>query len=168
MFSAIVSSNTLLAPLSFFSHSAALMIWMLSHFCYAMDSWYSVLVCFFCVFVLSKFYWFAPCSCYVMLSCFSSVLLFETPCTILPGYSVRGILQARILEWVAKPFSRGSSLEGSNSCPLSLLRGQVSSLPLTLPGNSLLHRFYLLSSQNWIKTASCCFCNFNYFISLFS
>ena len=26
-----------------------------------------------------------------------------------PGYSVRGILQARILEWVAIPFSRGSS-----------------------------------------------------------
>ena len=27
----------------------------------------------------------------------------------LPGFSVHGILQARILEWVAKPFSRGSS-----------------------------------------------------------
>ena len=28
----------------------------------------------------------------------------------LPGSSVRGILQARVLEWVAIPFSRGSSL----------------------------------------------------------
>ena len=27
----------------------------------------------------------------------------------LPGSSVHGILQARILEWVAIPFSRGSS-----------------------------------------------------------
>ena len=27
----------------------------------------------------------------------------------LPGSSVRGILQARILEWVTYPFSRGSS-----------------------------------------------------------
>ena len=27
----------------------------------------------------------------------------------LPGSSVRGVLQARILAWVAKPFSRGSS-----------------------------------------------------------
>ena len=27
----------------------------------------------------------------------------------LPGSSIRGILQARILEWVATPFSRGSS-----------------------------------------------------------
>ena len=29
-----------------------------------------------------------------------------------PGSSVYGILQARILEWVASPFSRGSSLPG--------------------------------------------------------
>ena len=28
-----------------------------------------------------------------------------------PGSSVHGILQARILEWVAMPFSRGSSLK---------------------------------------------------------
>ena len=27
----------------------------------------------------------------------------------LPGFLVHGILQARILEWVAMPFSRGSS-----------------------------------------------------------
>ena len=26
-----------------------------------------------------------------------------------PGFSVHGVLQARILEWVAVPFSRGSS-----------------------------------------------------------
>ena len=41
----------------------------------------------------------------------SCVQLFETPmdyCS-LPGSSVRGILQARILEWVAIPFSRGTS-----------------------------------------------------------
>ena len=30
----------------------------------------------------------------------------------LPGFSVHGILQARILEWVAIPFSRGSSNPG--------------------------------------------------------
>ena len=30
----------------------------------------------------------------------------------LPGFSVYGILQARILEWVAIPFSRGSSDPG--------------------------------------------------------
>ena len=27
-----------------------------------------------------------------------------------PGFSVHGILQAKILEWVAIPFSRGSSI----------------------------------------------------------
>ena len=27
----------------------------------------------------------------------------------LPGFTIHGILQARILEWVAIPFSRGSS-----------------------------------------------------------
>ena len=40
----------------------------------------------------------------------SHVRLFVTPmdCS-LPSSSVHGILQARILEWVAIPFSRGSS-----------------------------------------------------------
>ena len=36
-----------------------------------------------------------------------------------PGCSVHGILQARILEWVAMPFSRGIFLtQGSNLCLL--------------------------------------------------
>ena len=35
--------------------------------------------------------------------------LFDSMDCRLPGYSVHGILQARILEWVAMPFSRGSS-----------------------------------------------------------
>ena len=37
-----------------------------------------------------------------------------------PGSSVHGILQARILEWVAMPFSRGIFLtQGSNPCLLN-------------------------------------------------
>ena len=45
-----------------------------------------------------------------LLSWFSRTRLFESPvdCS-LPGSSVYGILQARTLEWVAMPFSRGSS-----------------------------------------------------------
>ena len=40
----------------------------------------------------------------------SCVRLFVTPWTVsLPGSSVHGILQARLLEWVAISFSRGSS-----------------------------------------------------------
>ena len=35
----------------------------------------------------------------------------------LPGYSVHGILQARILEWVVIPFARGSSLANQRSKP---------------------------------------------------
>ena len=37
-----------------------------------------------------------------------SILYDPMDCS-LPGFSVHGILQARILEWVAMPFSRGSS-----------------------------------------------------------
>ena len=49
-------------------------------------------------------------SCACMLSRFTCVQLFATPWTVaLPGFSVHGILQARILEWVAMPFSRGFS-----------------------------------------------------------
>ena len=40
-----------------------------------------------------------------------------------PGFSVHGILQARILEWVAIPFPRGSSLPGNQS-QVSLLTGR--------------------------------------------
>ena len=45
-----------------------------------------------------------------MLSPFSRVQLFVTPVDCgLPGSSSHGIFQARILEWVAISFSRGSS-----------------------------------------------------------
>ena len=40
----------------------------------------------------------------------SHVRLFATPWTVgLPGSFVHGIFQARVLEWAAIPFSRGSS-----------------------------------------------------------
>ena len=48
----------------------------------------------------------------------------------LPGYTVHGIFQARILEWVPVSFSRGSSRQGSNLCLLYLLHWQAGSLPL--------------------------------------
>ena len=49
----------------------------------------------------------------------------------LPGPSVHGILQARILEWVAIPFSRGSSRPRIESESLAL---QADSLPSEPPG----------------------------------
>ena len=44
-----------------------------------------------------------------VLSCFSHVRLCDTMDCSLPGPSVHGISQTRILEWVAMPSSRGSS-----------------------------------------------------------
>ena len=51
----------------------------------------------------------------------------------LPGSSVHGILEARILEWVAIPFYRGSSQPRDQNPCLTLW--QVGSLPLSQPGN---------------------------------
>ena len=52
------------------------------------------------------------------------------------GSSVHGILQARILAWVALPSSRGSSDPGIEPVSLSLLHWQAGSLPLAPSGMS--------------------------------
>ena len=44
-----------------------------------------------------------------LLSCFSCVQLCDTMDYSLPGSSVHGIVQTRMLEWIATPSSRGSS-----------------------------------------------------------
>jgi len=44
----------------------------------------------------------------VLVALLCRLLLSSTDCNP-PGISVHGILQAKILEWVAIPFSRGSS-----------------------------------------------------------
>ena len=49
-----------------------------------------------------------------VLSHFSRVRLFATPLDF--GSSVPRILQAKILEWVAIPFSRGSSWPRDRTC----------------------------------------------------
>ena len=52
--------------------------------------------------------------------------------------SVHGILQARILEWVTMPFSKGNfPTQGSNPCLLPLLHRQPDSLPLAPPGKPI-------------------------------
>ena len=63
----------------------------------------------------------------------------------MPGSSVHGILQARILEWFAMASSRGSSNPGINLHLLHLLHWQVSSLPLippVKPSYFLSHLYY--------------------------
>ena len=73
--------------------------------------------------------------------CSQLVRLFATPWTVSPpDSSVHEILQARILEWVAMPSSRGSSWPkdqpwGSNPHFFCLLHWQMDSLPLSLLGN---------------------------------
>ena len=72
----------------------------------------------------------SPYTLLVVVSLPSHVRLF---CNLmncsLPGFSDHGISQARILEWVAISFSRGSfPTQGSNLC---LLHWQASSLPLS-------------------------------------
>ena len=57
-----------------------------------------------------------------------------------PDSSVHGILQARILEWVAMSFSRGIfPTQGLNPHLLYLLHCQVGSLPLAPPGKPNLY-----------------------------
>ena len=57
----------------------------------------------------------------------------------LPGSSVHGILQARILEWVSMPFSRGSSQPRDRTqVSLCLLHWQVGSLPLAPSGKPII------------------------------
>ena len=53
----------------------------------------------------------------------------------LPGFSVHGIPQARILDWVAIPFSRVSSWPRNQTCLLCLLHWQANSLSLCHPGS---------------------------------
>ena len=55
-----------------------------------------------------------------------------------PGFSVHGILQAILLEWVAISFSRGSSYPRDGTCISYLLHWQAGSLPLAPPGKPLL------------------------------
>ena len=67
-------------------------------------------------------------ACYVLQSCLT--LCDPMNCS-LPGSSVHGILQARILEWVVISSSRRSSLtQGSSLCLLCLLHWQAGSLSL--------------------------------------
>jgi len=64
----------------------------------------------FCVYILCIICMKSVINITCMLSHFICVRLFATPWTVArPVSFVHGMLQARILEWVARPFSRGSS-----------------------------------------------------------
>ena len=69
-------------------------------------------------------------------------------------YILHGILQARILEWVAFPFSRGSSLEIEPWSP-TLQADYLPADPQGKPKNtgvgslSLLQQIFLTQELNW-------------------
>jgi len=66
------------------------------------------------------------CMCSHVPSCFCPVWLCNPMDSSLPGSSVHGILQERILEWVAKPSSRWFSRPGLNQHLLHVLHcGQI-------------------------------------------
>ena len=75
------------------------------------------------------------CQC-VRAKSLQSCLTLCNPVNCSPsGSSVHGILQARILEWVVIPSSRGIFLtQGSNPCLFHLLHWQAGSLPLAPRG----------------------------------
>ena len=95
-----------------------------------------------------------PCLCSVCgfgLVEKSCLTLFNPMDSSLPGSSVHGILQARILEWVATSFSRKSSR--TQRLNPQLLHWQVDSLPLSHLGRS--HKEYQFSSVAQSCTTLC-------------
>ena len=84
------------------------------------------------------------------LCCFPLACLCACTCSVMsdslqplgrwpPGSSVHIILQARILEWVATPSSRGSSWSRDQAPLLHLLHWQTDSLSLRLLGSPSIH-----------------------------
>ena len=79
-----------------------------------------------------------------------------------PGSSVHGILQARILNWVAMTSSMASSQPRNRNCLFCLLHWQAGSLPLAPPGKpsiffyilKLLKEIYIFTIQSEVKWLS--------------
>ena len=106
--------------------------------------------------------------CVCVLSHFSRVWLCDPMDCSPPGYSVHGILQARILEWVAMPSSRGSSQLRDRTHILSVSCMQVGSLPLVPPGKPWDLRCkiteYLREKQSYISKQRSDNSNFGYLL----
>ena len=83
---------------------------------------------------------------------FSHSWLFATPWTI---HTVPGIFQARILEWVAVPFSKGSSQSRDWTQVFSIVADSLLAEPSGKPKNTgvgslwLLQWIFLTQESNW-------------------
>ena len=98
------------------------------------------------------------CVCVCVCVCIKSVQLRPTLCESMdfspPGSTVHGILQARILEWVAIPSSRGSSQSRDRTHISCLLHWQAGSLPLALRGKPMplnIRRQRLGQEASWME-----------------
>ena len=89
--------------------------------------------------------WHCDCQCWPVAgpprdtvcavpSCFSHFRLCNPMDYVLPGSSVHGISQARILEWVSMPSARGSSWPRDWTWVSYVMHWQVGSLLLAPPG----------------------------------
>ena len=72
-----------------------------------------------------------------------------------PGSSVHGILQARVLEWVAMPSSRGLPDPGIEPESPSLLHRQAGSLPLAPPRKRSFWWFLALLGLQMRRSSLC-------------
>ena len=101
-----------------------------------------------CLFGLIKHFWHSILFSLLLLNSFSRGQCCDPVDCSPPGSSVPGVLQARMLQWVAMPSSRGSSwlrdqTHISYICYIGLLHllyWQTISLPLAPPGKP----FYLV------------------------
>ena len=84
----------------------------------------------------------------VFLSC---VRLYNPMYCSPPGSSVQGILQARMLEWVAIPFSKGSPYPGMKPRSPVLQADSLLSQP---PGKPKSH-VYIIYMHIYVRTYMC-------------
>ena len=80
-------------------------------------------------------------SCMKMLVAQSYLILYNPMDYSTPGFFVHGILQARILEWVASPFSRESSVQFSSAvqlCPILWSQGILGVVFIHVPPSNFI------------------------------
>ena len=90
---------------------------------------------------------------YTTSSCAKSLHSCPTLCDPVgcspPGYSVHGILQARILEWVAMPSSRGSSRPRDQTCVTPALAGRFFTTSVPWEDPHYILSTYLFSNRKF-------------------
>ena len=101
--------------------------------------------------VVSTNYLILLLCCNIMISevAQSCLTLCDPMGSSLPGSSVHGIFQARILGWVAIPFSRGSSQLKNRTQPRSHT-GQSDSLQSEPPKDKLLNYFKICLCSTYV------------------